>query len=488
MALKQVLMASKIAKLRAQMEPIKSRAEELKAQRADLAKKEAQLEAATREVNENTPAEDQQELEQQVEECVQQVEQVEQQQQETQQQLTDLEEQVQSLTEELEAISNTDPIDNPDDGGNGEDRSRRKEDHKMVTRKFFNLSAQERDAFFADKEVQGFCQRLREMGKQTRSVTGGDLLIPTVVLDIVREQVAATSKLIGHVNHKIVQGKARQNVMGAIPEAVWTEMTGTLNELTFAFTGCEVDGYKVGGIVYVPNATLEDADNVDLATEVINGIAKAIAKALDKAILYGTGTKMPLGIVTRLLQESKPTGYPTTERAWVDLHTTNITTITAANSAGIKLFQQILTAAAAADPKYSNGQMVWAMSRKTLALLKVEAMSINAAGAIVSGMEGTMPVIGGTVEEIETIPDNVIIGGYGDGYLLAERAGINLEQTRDYKFAEDMTAYRGTARYDGKPIIAEAFVAIGIKGTTVAAQTFATDAANTVQAQPGVGG
>ena len=34
------------------------------------------------------------------------------------------------------------------------------------------------------------------------------------------------------------------------------------------------------------------------------------------------------------------------------------------------------------------------------------------------------------------------------------------------KFIEDNTVFKGTARYDGTPVIDEAFVAIGIGGTT----------------------
>ncbi|MBQ8985872.1 MAG: Ig-like domain-containing protein [Lachnospiraceae bacterium] len=44
-----------------------------------------------------------------------------------------------------------------------------------------------------------------------------------------------------------------------------------------------------------------------------------------------------------------------------------------------------------------------------------------------------------------------------------------------------MTAYKGTARYDGLPLIAEAFVAIGINGVTPTdAMTFTADIANSV--------
>ena len=64
---------------------------------------------------------------------------------------------------------------------------------------------------------------------------------------------------------KPVPGKARQNVMGAIPEAFWTEMCGFLNELNINFNNVEVDGYKVGGYVAISNAVLEDSD-IALAT------------------------------------------------------------------------------------------------------------------------------------------------------------------------------------------------------------------------------
>ena len=66
---------------------------------------------------------------------------------------------------------------------------------------------------------------------EKRAVTGGELLIPTVVLDIVRERVEEASKLLKHVRLRSVPGKARQTVAGVIPEAVWTEQCAKLNEL-----------------------------------------------------------------------------------------------------------------------------------------------------------------------------------------------------------------------------------------------------------------
>ena len=62
----------------------------------------------------------------------------------------------------------------------------------------------------------------------------------------------------------------------------------------------------------------------------------------------------------------------------------------------------------------------------------------------------------------------------------SQRAGTRLGQSEHYRFLADQTVFKGTARYDGMPVIAEAFVAIGIKGTSVSADavSFAEDTAN----------
>ena len=83
------------------------------------------------------------------------------------------------------------------------------------------------------------------------------------------------------------------------------------------------------------------------------------------------------------------------------------------------------------------------------------------------------------VEVLDFIPDNVIIGGYFELYLLAERAGAKFAQSEHAFFVQDQTVFKGTARYDGQPVIAEGFVAIGINSTTPnATMPFAPDTVN----------
>ena len=119
------------------------------------------------------------------------------------------------------------------------------------------------------------------------------------------------------------------------------------------------------------------------------------------------------------------------------------------------------------------------MNETTYTYLKAQGLSINAAGAIVSGIDGTMPVAGGVVEVLDFIPDGDIITGYFDLYLLAERAGTRIDQSEHAMFLNDRTVFRGTARYDGLPVIAEGFVLMNVQNTDpTTTVTFAPDDAN----------
>lgn len=354
----------------------------------------------------------------------------------------------------------------------------RKENKRMEvrTKSFFGMTRAEAEEFVAREDVKGFLTRAKEAISEKRAITGGALLIPTVVLDIIRENLIEYSKLYKHVKSIYVSGNARQPVMGIDPEAVWTEMCGKLNELSINFGVVEVDGYKVGGFIPVCNSIIEDSD-VDFAQNIMVTLGHSIGKALDKAILFGTGTKMPLGIFTRLAQTEDPSDTHDT-RTWVDLHTSNMLGVS--GSTDIAKFKSLITASGRAKGAYSRGRKFWAMNEVTYTSLVALSLSINTAGAIVSGVNGEMPVIGGTIEVLDFIPDGVIIGGYGDLYLLAERAGTRIESSREAQFIQDNTVFKATARYDGRPVIAEGFVAINLNGSTAptANVTFATDTAN----------
>lgn len=480
MALRQLILSKKIEAKRAALAALDEAKQTLETRRAQLNTREAEIEAAVNEVTDQTPEEERQAVEAEAEQFEQDAEALTREETEHEQQRSAIEKELADLRSELEEINQRAKTQAPAPT-NEPETNQRKDDIIMENRTtFYGMSYQQRDALFAREDVKNFLQRARELGRQERAVTGKELLIPDVFLGIVRDQTAQASKLLKHVNHRRISGTSRVVVSGVIPEAVWTEMCGKLNEMDIGFYGDEMDGWKVGGFIAICKAVLEDSD-IALATEIINAISKALGYALDKAICYGTGNKMPLGIVTRLVQTVEPDNYSTKARPWENLSATNVQAIT--SKTGLDLFKAIKTTMAAAKGKYATGGRFWAMNESTKATLEVEAMSLTAAGAFATGMVGaTMPnPLGGAIETLDFIPDGIVIGGYGELYFLAERAGVEIGMSEHVRFIEDEIVYKGTARYDGKPIIAEGFVAFGINGKkpTAADVTFAPDKANT---------
>ena len=470
-------MALKVLLLRKKRDDLTRALEGLLEKQAGYSARETELETAINELPDDAPEEDRAVVEQAVSDF-------ETEREETEGAISSVTEQINELEaeiSELEQRSAQAPSAESRDTG-AEPRNETRGDEVMSRRNVFRgMSAQERTALMQREDVQTFLGRVRITIRERRAIGNAGLTIPDVFLGIIRENIMDYSKLIRHVNLRQINGDGRMVVMGTIPEAIWTDCCGSINELELVFNDVEVQCWKVGGYFDICNATIEDSD-LNLASEILTVLGQAIGMAADKAMMFGLGTRMPLGIFTRLAQTSAPADYPATARPWVDLHTTNIKTI-ADTVTGVDLFRQFLLYTSAAKGKYSRGEKVWVMNEATHTALIAAAMSIDASGAIVSSVNGTMPVIGGAIEVLDFVPDNMIIGGYLDLYLLAERSGTRLEQSEHVRFLQDRTVFRGTARYDGAPVIAEGFVAIGINGVTPSAAgiSFAPDTANTVQ-------
>ena len=357
----------------------------------------------------------------------------------------------------------------------------------MNVRAFDSLPVETRNQIVEREDVKEFLERMRSMKGNTRAIQGGELEIPVVFLELISENMYRYSKLLNRVRVRNVPGEARQTIAGTVPEAVWTEMCGAINELTFVFNQITLDGYKVAGYVPVCNSLLEDTvSNLDLASWIVEMLSESIGLAEDKAILYGKGSAshMPLGIVTRLAQDSQPDGYPANAPAWVDYSDTNIIKINGTSLTGAEFWAQLAMAAGNTFTRYNRGEQFWAMNSKTYATLKSKLITFTATGDIVANLFGTLPVINGNVDILEFIPDGDIIGGYGDLYLWADRRAMAIDSSEHVQFIQDNTVFRGKARADGAPIIPGAFVAININNVNVTtAMDFAADTANDADLQ-----
>lgn len=396
-----------------------------------------------------------------------------------------LTEEVQHMEDELEELERSAPKPQKNDPKHGE--KVRGELHMeniniralpRNQRAFDALSGERRAAILAQEDTKTFLAQLRNMKGQSRAVTGGELTIPVVFLDLIAQNMYRYSKLLNRVRVRNVSGEARQTIAGTVPEAVWTEMCAAINELTFAFNQITLDGYKVAGFVPVCNSLLEDND-VNLASWIVEMLSESIGLAMDKAILYGKGTGMPLGIVTRLAQQSAPANYPANAPAWEDLHTSNIKQIGGDSVTGAAFWAALVEATGNTFTRYSRGEQFWAMNSKTYAKLKSKLITFTGTGDIVANIFGVLPIVNGDVDILEFMPDGDVVGGYGDLYLLAMRSGMTIEASREVQFIQDNTVYKAKQRADGQPIIPGAFVAININNVAVTTvMDFAADTAN----------
>jgi len=477
--LKQLVLTRKIAEKNKALEEARAKDAGFLERKTALSTRESELEVALNEATTETTDEEKAVLEAEVAQHETDQQALEAEEAEHEAAKRKLTEEIAELTSELDAL-NARAVTPPAASPAAKPEERKDEHHMPETRTRKWLSEAISPNLSRD-DVKVFLTRAREMKGQKRAVSGTDLLIPDVLLGILRDNMHRYSKLMSKVYLKPVAGTTRQRIAGSIPEGVWTEAVGALNELSLSFNQIEVDGYKVGGYIAIANSILEDSD-INLATEIMDALGQAIGFAVDKAILFGTGTKMPIGIATRLAQTSEPSNWGANAPTWTDLHSTNILKLNPASYATNELFfAALMLYASVAKANYSNGQKWWAMNSKTWYTLLSKTVTFNAAGALVAAQQQTMPIIGGEVVILEFISDYDIIGGYGSLYLLVERAGVQLAESEHVFFLQEQTVYKGTARYDGKPVFGEAFVMININnGNATTSKTFAGDVANTV--------
>lgn len=442
-ALRALLLRKKIDELNAQLEKKKAETEALRAKNAEFETREAELKKAIEEVTDETPAEDREAVNAEVEKYESEKkanddainastadeEALQGQINSTEEELRDLEAKQEDKHAEKPA-----PAADRTAGENHEERER-----TIMNKRFKDLSYEERTAFVQREEVKKFLDNVRCLGKgQTRGITGGDLLIPEVMLPMVKSSIEQYSKLIGLVNTVDIAGNARQTIMGDIPEGIWTEACADLTELNVVFTDKDIDQYRVGGFIPVCNATLEDSD-VNLAAELFDAIGNGIGYAVDKAIVYGSGTKMPTGFAATA---TKKTLGAKTDKA---------------------LFSAFVEASG--DLKHPAGNTAWIVNHKTNMKLRAAAMNVNAAGALVSAADSSMPVEGGAIVEEDFIPDDEIVGGYLSRYLLGRRKDVTLAMSDQNRFVQDQTVFKGTARFDGKPVFNDAFMVVSLTAT-----------------------
>lgn len=282
--------------------------------------------------------------------------------------------------------------------------------------------------------------------KNLRAVAGGELTIPEVVVARIMDIMGDYTTLYPLVDKITVRGTARILVDTDDEPATWMEQQGAIPSGDVGtIAAVDFDGFKVGKITFVDNYLIQDSI-INLDDYVTRKIARAIAKALDKAIVKGEGpaNKQPTGIIPSLPAENK-------------------VTVQADANLVKNLAKQIGLIDTGED---SVGEIVAVMHRKTYYNRLVEfSIQVDSAGNVVGKLPNLRQpdFLGLRVVFNNFLDEDTVLFGDFQQYTLVEREAISIDTSVHAKFAEDQTAFRGKGRFDGKPVKPEAFVLVTIE-------------------------
>lgn len=357
-----------------------------------------------------------------------------------------LEGEISALEGELEQLNDKAPTNTPAAQGEERQKPQSQGGETRMRENKFETRAQMLERL-NQPEVREFYSTVAKAVKDKRAISDTDIVIPDAVISMIQQRLGDYSTLYREVNVETLNGPGRIIMDGAIPEAIWTEMCDPVQELASGFSQTELDGFKVGGFIPVCNAILEDA-MINLANFIESRLAMAIGKALDKAILIGEGAaaKQPLGIITAL--ESVATQNVDSDGSLADI---------VGNMALID----------DGEDGVPVGEVIAVMKRSTYySRIVPQTFLPTSDGRLVIQTAQTPRLPDGTrVVFSQYAPADTIIMGDFKKYLLGERRGVQLAVSTDVRFIQDQTVFKGTARYDGKPIYPEYFVVITIVPT-----------------------
>lgn len=301
------------------------------------------------------------------------------------------------------------------------------------------LSAPEyRSAYL--KRLQG--KELNEVEQRalTTASNSAGAAVPTETLNRIIDKLRQTSALFPLVNVSYVPGNLSLVVANAKNAAAWkaegtdgTPADDTVTEVSL--TGYEL--IKLVEISAAASAMTIDAFEAYIASE----IGRQMAIAVENAILNGTGSGQPTGILTGI--------------TW---NTTNSTTWTAGGAVD---YDNLVDGLALLPTMYHNNA-VFVMNRAMLfgGIRKIKSTDDVPIFTYNPQDPARNAILGYPVIVDDQMPDDTILLGDMSYYYWNFAQAPQIETSREAAFKSGKITYRGLAVADGKPALAEAFVKI----------------------------
>jgi len=291
------------------------------------------------------------------------------------------------------------------------------------------------------KRLQG--KELNDVEKRaltTASNSAGDA-VPTQTLNKIIDKMCQTSALFPRINVSYVPGNLSIVVAKAKKVADWkTEGTdGTPYDNTVE--SIQLTGYEL--IKLVEMSAAAEAMTIDAFEQYITSeIGRQMAIAVENAILNGSGTGEPTGILGL---------------AGITWDTNNSHPYTTAIS------YDALVDGLALLPTMYHQNAVFVMNRKMLfsGIRKIKAQQDGQPIFTYNPQDrAAMTILGYPVILDDYMPNDTILLGDFSYYYMNFAKAPTIDVSREAGFKSGKVTYRGLAVVDGKPALAEAFVKI----------------------------
>ena len=230
--------------------------------------------------------------------------------------------------------------------------------------------------------------------------------------------------------------------------AYWTEEGAALVQSQPSFGRIVLEAKKLTAYTEVPNELRQDSQP-SVEALLYSMFPKAIAWFEDIAFLRGTGVGEPLGVLNAL------------NTAMLNVPGQG------GQTAGTIVWDNIIAMYARMLPSSLN-RAVWLVAPNALPELMTTALTVGTGGAPIgmANFDGqgapTLTLLGRPVIVTEKV--NALGAAAGgdinfidfDQYLIGDRMAMDAQASTDYRFGNDVTAYRFIERVDGRPWVQSA--------------------------------
>lgn len=224
----------------------------------------------------------------------------------------------------------------------------------------------------------------------------------------------------------------------------WGEEAGTVTATKPKFRQINLELKKLFGLCYATDELM--SDSAALESVISTGFASEFGFLIDDAIINGTGAGQPLGILNAgcLVSQAKETGQ-------------KAATVIAENV--INMYSRLFAS--------SQANAVWLINQMVYPQLFTMSLSVGTGGVPIympaGGLSGQPygTLFGRPVIPIEqaaalgTVGD-IILGDFSNGYILAEKGGMQADMSIHIRFLYDENVFRFIMRLDGQPVRASA--------------------------------